>query len=71
MKVKHAIFNGDIITVEVIVIGGRTNIKVADPKAERIPSEEFDKTLLFNSKSEAEKYLKKDEEPLGTTVTEH
>lgn len=71
MKIKYAILNGDIITVEVIIIGGRTNIKVAELKDKRIPTEEFNKRLLFSSKIEAEKYLKKNEKPLGTTVTEH
>jgi len=58
MKIKFAIFNGKILSVEVIVMGnGNINIKVIEPIGIFIKSEEFDKKLIFNSRAEAEKYL--------------
>ena len=61
MTTKYAILGDDILTVEVIVMGsGKTNIKVVEPKEVFIPSSEFNKKLLFQSRIEAERHLKKD-----------
>lgn len=60
MKTKYAILNGDLYTVEVIVMGsGRMNIKVVEPENIYIPSEEFDKKTIFNTRVEARQYLEK------------
>jgi len=59
MKRKFAVLNEKILKVEVIIMGsGDTNIKVVEPNHPFIPSKEFNKNHLYNSKREAENYLK-------------
>jgi hypothetical protein len=59
MKIRFAVLDKKIITVEVIIMGsGTINIKVVEPNHPNIPSDKFNKRHLYSSKREAENYLK-------------
>jgi hypothetical protein len=61
MKLKFAVHQNKIYQVEMNVIAGKINYKNVEPDTKLIPSYQFDRSKIFNTKIEAKNFLKNEQ----------